>query len=188
MENNPFITKQRNLAGKVLETLSIADPFAALAGGAVRDWRFNTTATDLDFYLRAPNHNTISLQEDLLKEAGFISVEVVEADDPTYKNMNNIVRVFQANYEDQKCNIMIMEEKSFNWWYDFSNSLCECFMRKGGVCCYTADFERSLLEKTIFVKAGYTLHHPHISKMMQKFPDFTFDIHPQDKEVIAWLM
>ena len=188
MENNDTIAAQRLCAVEILEKLSLTDPSAVLAGGAVRDWRFNSPAKDLDFYLRTPNHNTIQLQTDFLSTIGFISIEIVEANDPIYQHMNDILRVYQADYEEYRCNIMIMSDKTFNCWYGFSNSLCECFMKKDGVFCYTANFERSLLEKTVFVKTGYTLHHPHISKMMQKFPDFTFDIHPQDKEVIAWLM
>ena len=186
MVNSEIVSRQRDIAVKVLEKLSLVDPNAVLAGGAVRDWRFKLPATDLDFYLRTPNHYSIPLQEGLLAQVGFISVSEVSASDPKYRCMNNIERVYEASFDGQKCNIMVMTPRSWNWWYDFSNSLSECFMGVNGVACYTAAFEKSLLDKKVLVKVGYPHDHPHIMKIRNKFPSFTFEM--KNKEEIEWLM
>lgn len=186
MESSKVISEQRDIAVKVLEKLSLVDPNAVLAGGAVRDWRFNLPATDLDFYLRTPNHYSIPLQKELLAKVGFISVNEVSASDPKYQCMNNIERVYEADFGDQKCNIMVMTSRSWSWWYDFSNSLSEGFMGANGVACYTAAFEKSLLDKKVLVKAGYQEDHPHILKIKHKFPSFTFEM--KNKEELEWFM
>lgn len=175
-EMNKTIKEQKDLAKEVLETLSIADPSAILAGGAVRDWRFGNSAKDLDFYFRLPNHYSVLLQKTFLQDLGVVSIKELLPSDSEYQHMNEILKVFEGEYKGQLCNFMVMRENTTMWWTGFSNSLCECFMVKSGVCSYSKSFEDSLVSKVIKVKQGYTLDNPHIQKMKLKFPDYKLNI------------
>lgn len=170
---NETIQEQKEVALLLLSKLSFVDPNAMLAGGAVRDWRHGMVASDLDFYLKAPNHKQSDI-EHLLQKLGCISIKKLEKNtDKVYKELPYISSVWEAYYGDTRLNFIFLEsDLKVNIIHYFSNALCECFMKDGGFVEYSKDFEEAILTKK--VKTRYGLNHPHIIKMAGKFPDYHF--------------
>lgn len=81
-----MIKEQQNVADSILKKLSAIDENVILAGGAPRDWYFNHTATDLDFYLKGNGWSTQMLKQLLTDKLG---TEVVFCS--KYRDVNELV-------------------------------------------------------------------------------------------------
>lgn len=81
-----MIKEQQNVADSILKKLSAIDENVILAGGAPRDWYFNHTATDLDFYLKGNGCSTQMLKQLLTDKLG---TEVVFCS--KYRDVNELV-------------------------------------------------------------------------------------------------
>ena len=173
---NDVIDNQRVVAITLLNKLTIVDPEAMLAGGALRDWRHGKTATDLDFYLKAPNHKDKNQVEKLLQKLGCISIYKMEkGSEDVYEGIPQISSVWQATFNDEAINFIFLSNDSCgNIIYKFSNSLCECFMRVDGVTQYSSDFEKTVATKVVKLRDRYTDSHPHVKKVMNKYPEYIF--------------
>lgn len=102
---------QKSIAVKLLRQFQQIDPFAMIAGGAPRDWDCGQLANDLDIYLRMPNHNTLALVESVCENFGITSFkQLVSNTSEAYAKLPNLKWVFEGYYEQQKVNIMVMEQ------------------------------------------------------------------------------
>lgn len=169
------IQEQKEIALLLLSKLSFVDPNSMLAGGAVRDWRHGNDARDLDFYLKAPNHNQEDI-EYLLQKLGCISIKKLEKNtDNVYKELPYVSSVWDAYYNNTRLNFTFLED-TFKGCipYLFSNSLCKCYMKKDGEITYLSEFETCVFTKMVLVRRGYGESHPHIQKVKVKYPEYQF--------------
>lgn len=166
---------QIEIAEDLLGKFKIVDPFAMLAGGAVRDWRMNIEAKDLDIYLRLPNHNTEILREYLLDSVGIKSLSKMEkSTGNNYAKLPNLEYVYAGTYQDMPVNIMVMAKGVYEEvTKDFDIALCQCYY-DGQNYHYSVDFETAITTGFVLVHSKYNGKEPHMKKMMDRFPQFKF--------------
>lgn len=175
--NYNFVTTQyqRSVAKDLLSQISIVDPSAILAGGAVRDWYLGTPAKDLDIYVRCPNHQTDTDKIDLLSKIGMDTINPLSKNSAAnYASLPGLLSVFEGYYGGLKVNIMFMNTYSYGERIieDFDCSICECFMNKDGEYFYSNNFFKTIESKIIFVNARYTGNEQHVIKMAERFPEY----------------
>lgn len=170
--NNDKIKIQIELASLLLHNLKLVDPSAILAGGAPRDWQRNQEASDLDFYLRAPNHNTNSSRVLLLNSLGITAVDNITASDPQYKGMPGLVAIYEGYKNKERINVIFREGSECHWEF-FSNSLSMIYFN-GYKTTLTELYELTMKTGIVFISKGYDCNHPHIKKMKSKFPQYKY--------------
>ncbi|QHR73752.1 nucleotidyltransferase [Escherichia phage alia] len=170
------IEDQKVRALEVLRMCQLVDPFAIVAGGAVRDWRLEKPAQDIDIYLRMPNHNTLVLVEKfLMLGVGARNVkQLTKQTEHTYAELPHLKWVFEAYYKDLKFNFMIMEEgvRSEIVW-NFDVAICLCYW-DGQNYVYHPDFDFALKTNICTINHRYTGKEAHVRKMAERFPMFRF--------------
>lgn len=172
------IEEQKYEARELLTKLKRIDPFAMVAGGAPRDWYFNTPARDADIYLRLPNHNTLTLVTRLLQDLGMEEVGTIpqsmKSKENSYAELPNLKWVLEGIYNGLKINIMVMDkgvrEEIIK---DFDVSICRAWF-DGNQCYYFADFEFTVKTGICTIHENYTGKELHIRKMAKRFPNFQF--------------
>ena len=164
------VQEEKLIAISILNSLKYTDPSVLLAGGAIRDWRLGENIRDLDFYFKAPNHRTESLLKTLLQDIGVGSVERLE-ECGEYEALPHIKSVWEGDYRGVKCNFIILEDNfKLHYTHYFSNSLSGCWMKSDGITCYSEDFEKSVVNNTIYLYRNHTESSPHIQKVRTKYP------------------
>lgn len=166
---------QKQLATELLSKFRVIDPFAMIAGGAPRDWDFGQLANDLDVYLRMPNHSTLSLVELVCENFGITSLkQLVSNMSEAYAKLPNLKWVFEGYYEQQKVNVMVMEQGVREEIVsNFDVSLCECWF-DGQNIHKTKNYNLTKEHNICFINKNYTGKETHIKKMMQRFPNIRF--------------
>lgn len=169
------VENQKQVASELLSKLKMVDPFAMIAGGAPRDWYFNTVAKDLDVYLRLPNHNTIGLLTSLAEMVGikdFYPIDKIK--ESTYAELPNLKWVFEGRYNGVQVNLMVMEkgvrEEIIK---DFDVAICRAWF-DGIDCHYNEEFEFCVKTRVCLVHENYTGKEAHLRKMAKRFPQFMF--------------
>lgn len=175
--NYNFVTTQyqRSVAKDLLSQISLVDPSAILAGGAVRDWYLGKPANDLDIYVRCPNHETYSEKVSMLKNIGLIYVNKLSKNsEVNYASLPGLLHVFEGHYCNMKVNIMFMSANTYSERIieNFDCSICECFMNKDGEYFYSNNFFKTIESKVIFVNERYTGNEQHLIKMAERFPEY----------------
>lgn len=166
---------QITFAEELLSKLQMIDPFAMVAGGAPRDWELKKYANDLDIYLRMPNHNTLTLVENVLRVFGVYKLRLLtKNENANYEKLPDLKWVFEGYYCNQRINIMVItkgirEEIVSN----FDVSLCECWF-DGNEIKSTNKYKLTKETKICFVHKNYTGKELHITKMMNRFTDYMF--------------
>lgn len=166
---------QRSIAKDLLSQISIVDPSAILAGGAVRDWYLGAPAKDLDIYVRCPNHQTYDDKVDMLSKIGIGNVTPLSKNSAAnYTSLPGLLSVFEGDYCGMSVNIMFMNTYSYgeNIIKEFDCSICECFMNKDGEYFYSNNFLKTIESKVIFVNERYTGNEQHVIKMAERFPEY----------------
>lgn len=178
------IEKQKKVANDILDKLSIIDPYCILAGGAPRDWYFGNEAKDLDFYFYSNGSTVSAVQSQLGKILGkdvkvlFEPVERLHAKGENeikdlYKTMKSLVRIFEAEVDGIKCQLMQLEDPKgcFKVLDNMSVSICKVWY-KGGKINLSKDFKLTLASKAMFLSEGYSWSDPHPKKIIGRFPHF----------------
>lgn len=167
------IDKQKKIALEILHKLEAVDPTCILAGGAPRNWYFNKEANDLDFYIHLPNE-TLENTGLRFKRLGLNLTHVDYKSDAwkEYGVMVDLFRIYDGNYSGQKVQVMIMNKNTFESVLpEFGVSICK-FWWKGGKINPTLDALISVLEKTLYVKEGYSAKEIHVEKVKNYFPEY----------------
>ena len=170
-----MIANQLEIAEKLLQKLKVVDPFAMIAGGAPRDWRFNTPAKDLDVYLRMPNHNTIGLVQELALRIGIINFRILgKTTETSYAELPHLKWVFEGEYDGMKVNLMVMEKGvQEEIVKDFDVAICKAWF-DGSQCHYHEEFEFCIKTGVCVVHERYTGREAHVQRMAKRFPQFMF--------------
>lgn len=169
------VADQKREATELLSKLRLVDPFAMIAGGAPRDWYFNTPAKDLDVYMRLPNHNTIGLVNSLAAMVGitdFFPIDKIK--ESTYAELPNLKWVFEGRYNGVQVNLMVMEKGVREEIVkDFDVAICRAWF-DGEKCHYHEEFEFCMKTRVCLVHQNYTGKEAHLRKMAKRFPQFMF--------------
>ncbi len=169
------VKDQKREAKELLDKLRVVDPFVMIAGGAPRDWYFNTPAKDLDVYMRLPNHNTITLVENLARQVGIKNLTgMSKVTESSYAELPNLKWVFAGEYNGLPINLMVMDkgvrEEVIK---DFDLAICRAWF-DGEKCHYFEEFEFCVQTRICLVHPKYTGKEAHIRKMAKRFPQFMF--------------
>ena len=169
------VAGQKEEATELLSKLRLVDPFAMIAGGAPRDWYFNTPAKDLDVYMRLPNHNTIGLVTSLAVMVGITDFSPIDKiKESTYAELPNLKWVFEGRYNGIKVNLMVMEKGvQEEIIKDFDVAICRAWF-DGKDCHYHEEFEFCIKTRVCLVHENYTGKEAHLRKMAKRFPQFMF--------------
>ncbi len=169
------VADQKREATELLSKLRLVDPFAMIAGGAPRDWYFNSLAKDLDVYMRLPNHNTIGLVSSLAAMVGIKCLfPINKVKESTYAELPNLKWVFEGEYNGIKVNLMVMEKGvQEEIIKDFDVGICKAWF-DGEQCHYHEEFEFCVKTRVCVVHENYTGKEAHVRKMAKRFPQFMF--------------
>lgn len=192
------IEQQQIIAEKVYDGLSMIDPHCILAGGAPRDWYYETTATDLDFYFYTHTPEIQSTQKRLIRllpefhfkcDSEKSQVRREMGSGSIYAHMKNIRRIWDGEYQGLKVQLiqMVDPQDVWNLFKTFSVSICEIEWHpqiKGG---YTTSERFKLTDKTMTLmlnENGYNWDDPHPKKIWNKFTREPFNFSRGTKEQI----
>ena len=171
------VIDQKVIAQKLLQSAQCTDPFAMIAGGAVRDWYFNKTARDLDLYMRMPLQNTSALVKRYIQ---FVlmgtNIRQLERNDPdhNYAALPDLKWVYEFEFEGMKVNLMVMEKGvDTEILANFDTSICRCYF-DGRESHFTEDFLTTVRTRTIIIHDNYTGEEAHIRKLAKYYPQFCF--------------
>ena len=183
------IEHQKRVGSDVLDRLFAIDPTCILAGGAPRDWYLGKPASDLDFYVydgRTGTKGDITSGIDTSCEVFLKRLEAVglvsgwnllckpEVND--YSHMPSINSVWENVIGGERVQIMRMCEPTFNVISLFDTSICRAYcVGDCGSIHKHPSFEASIKSGIITVLEGYDKEVPHVTKMMERFPDYTFE-------------
>jgi hypothetical protein len=167
------IEQQKEVALKVLKKLSVLDPQAILAGGAVRDWYFEKPAKDLDFYVDVTNSNyqqSVAFFKEVLgiepKDLGSDKVEL-------YSNPR-IERVIEGLFEGVRIQIIWVKERQ-SITDSFPFGICMCAMNARGKLFYSRAFKQEVKHKALVIRNPlYSNKDAYVQKVIGYFPTWKF--------------
>lgn len=167
------IESQKALADGLLDVLYKISPYVMLAGGAPRDWYFGEEANDLDIYLYSPASTIGAMLKQLKACTGIdfkFNAELMQDDNSLYKHMPQLRRIFEAEMEGMKVQIMQLNNPldEFRVVENMSTSICKIWYQQGKTHL-TKDFKLSVATKCMFLKDEYKWTDPHPKKMAEKF-------------------
>ena len=171
------IQKQMEVADDVLDKLYLIDPYAILAGGAVRDWYFNKEASDLDIFFYSPQSKTMSVMDSLLLKAG-LQIDFVKAGKSIpdwYKKNPDLKCIYEMTINNTKVQLIRMTRPTFRSVVtNFPLSICDAWY-KNGESHYGKHFTRSNEHNCIYkTNEIYADEHQYIQKILAKFPDMKY--------------
>lgn len=168
------IEQQKEMAKHVYAKLKLADPDCILAGGAPRDWYFNTPCNDLDFYFCSTTR-TMGATRKQLEMLGFEGVRHVS--DPftseLYKSMEGLVRIWEWEYQGMTVQFIQLSEPKHRWSVvdNMDISICKayCLNDTDLTIRLHKDFKLTVASGVMFLKDGYDWSQKHATKMKERF-------------------
>ena len=173
------VSDQKAIVDEILERLELVDPYAAVAGGAPRDWYFGNLARDIDMYFYcnpATCNATVKQLSKVLKmdiEAFSLGFDGGDEDrDSPYATMNCIRRIINFEYKGVKFQLMqlLKPKDNFKVVDQMSASICKVWY-KGGKIHLTQDFKLTIASGLIFLNESYNWSDPHPKKIQGYFSD-----------------
>ncbi len=185
------VTEQKSIAKTVLDKIKVLDYRAIIAGGAARDWYFDTPANDIDifYYNEAANwcNANIQKQKSILKT--LIDVEDLDVlgfnpnddtsnikpkDDFTnYLKNPDIVNVFECEIEGLKFQFIQLKKQNVQV-NSFAYNMCQAW--SDGVNIWTTQKFDIGVSKKLLIETGalYANTDKFKNKMISKFPDYEY--------------
>lgn len=172
------IDEQKAIAKEVYKHLKIVDPYCILAGGAPRDWYFNTLASDLDFYFFSTGVTVSSVERQLTSVMG-VPVKAAyynkeNHEHGQYKSMPFLRRVLEAEIGGMKVQFMQLTEPSaqFKVVDAMSVSICKIWCREDMTIKMHRDFQITIASGSMFLSDGYKWSDKHPMKIAGRFTEF----------------
>ena len=172
----------------VSEQISIIDPYAILAGGAIRDLVLGREVNDLDFYFFGGMCGTVDMGAARLNTA--FKVTDFEsswgADTFVYEGMSSLRRMWRSLSLDARLGIPCQFMETINTDYgslpcfvtsQMSCDLCDIHapVRNGvGFIIPSSGFTLACLTKVSKIRGEYQPENSHMKKMQEYFPEYTF--------------
>lgn len=168
------IETQKGIAEDILDRLELLDPYCILAGGAPRDWFLGKEANDLDFYVNLLPMRNEEEEATLNRLLGLVVSRLADTSrkESEYNCMKHLKRIYEFKYKGQDCQIMVMDTPTFKSVIDhFGTSICKVWFKRGRIHP-TLDFLMSLRLKCIYKQNNYNAKEKHVSKMVERFPNY----------------
>lgn len=165
------IEKQKQIANKVYDMLTMIDPQCVLAGGAPRDWYFGNTGNDLDFYFCSTGSTVGRVQKQLNK----VGLDAAPTSCPMYselyKSMEGLTRIWNCEVDGMKVQLIQMAEPKYRWNVvkNMDVSICKVWYSQVGNIHLDQDFKLTVASKIMFLKEGYSWSDKHGQKMKERF-------------------
>lgn len=168
------IAKQKEVATKVIERLSIIDPYVILAGGAPRDWYFEKEASDLDFYLHMGGKTQSARMKQLNLALGDMTIKWERKDSfnlDLYKTMKFLQGIYETEIDGIKVQVMNLQDEgdTFKVVDSMSCSICKAWWKPEAGIRVHQDFNLTVKSGVMFLSEGYDWTAPHPSKVATKF-------------------
>lgn len=171
------IEQQKAIADDVLERLHVLDPHCIVAGGAPRDWYCGKEATDIDVFVYVDPSITFTTFYNMLNKLGFTQVEVLDGKNISehYTGNPELVCVYNVGGYDTPVQIMRMNSSTYTSVVpNFPLNLCKVWYKQKRIRA-NAEFYHGMDKKFIVLSGElYNNKHQYITKIKNKFPDFTF--------------
>ena len=173
------VAEQKAIVDEILERLELVDPYAAVAGGAPRDWYFGNLARDIDMYFYSNadtwNATTKQLSKTLSLDIEAFSSTFDRGDEERismYTVMNCIRRIIDFEYKGVQFQLMqlLQPKDNFKVVDQMSASVCKIWY-KGGKIRLTQDFKLTIASGLIFLNDSYNWSDPHPKKIQRYFSD-----------------
>lgn len=163
---------QKEVAAKVYKMLQLADPDCLLAGGAARDWYFETLCNDLDFYF-CSTACTMGSTKRQLEAIGLKGVKHI-ADPYTsdlYKSMEGLLRIWECDVDGMKVQLIQLQSAKYRWKVveNMDISICKAYCKPNMSIVLTKDFKLTLASGIMFLKPGYSWSDKHAVKMRERY-------------------
>ncbi len=168
--NNNVMTvaDQEAYALKLLDTISIIDPDAIVAGGAPRDWHYNRLAKDLDIFIVGKQFECRTSIVERLQKLGF-QVEDVTATSTNYLEDNRgISGVFNLKNTVVPAQIIYCSRDPRLMIYDFMVSISKIYMNTDGQIYTKEEFRVGDKFNCIFVDGKADMKY--VDKIVAKYP------------------
>lgn len=177
-----IIEQQKSIADEVLKKLTALDPNAILAGGAPRDWAFNKSANDLDIYLYLP-YETIAENLKRFEAVGLNGFETLYTkiaegrSEPAlqsqqYKSMETLQRVYEGFVDNQKVQLMIVNQFVYpRVLRTMSCSICQFYYKDKKIKA-TKEALLGIWHGFNILGEGYTEDSPHVKKVEEYYPEY----------------
>ena len=185
------VTEQKSIAKTVLGKIRNLDHRAIIAGGAARDWYFNSLANDIDIFYYNEEANwcnaNIQKQKAILKALlgvndldvlGFNpnndTCEFQPKDDFTnYLKNPDIVNVFECKIKGLKFQFIQLKKQNVQV-HKFAYNMCQAWS-DGVVVWTTKNFDIGVTKK-LLIETGdlYANTDKFKNKMISKFPDYDY--------------
>lgn len=165
------IEKQKQIADKVYEMLTIIDPSCVLAGGAPRDWYLGNEANDLDFYF-CSTASTVARTEKQLSRVGIqAKASVCPAQSELYQSMEGLKRIWNAEVDGMKVQLIEMKDPKhrFKVVDNMDISICKAWYSQTGDIHLHRDFKLTIASGVMFLKENYRWSDKHGQKMKERF-------------------
>lgn len=173
------VERQKDIARVVLKRLEIIDPNCILAGGAPRDWHFNTPARDLDFYICSRATSQRQAEEQLAKVG--IHGTWLNKDNTEYNSVSGLRWVFESNcYTDLPFQVMFMEMPTYSVLASFCADISKAWW-KGNLVNTTPEFDSAHRCKNMWLNPDNPPSDAWIDKMRERFPDYTVSVKTADQ-------
>lgn len=174
---------QKKVADEVLDKLFLIDPYCIVAGGAVRDWYFNKSASDIDVFFHVREGITFSVIERMIKKAGLNVVRIrTDVSIPEWYKKNQAIKaVMDMEIDGVMVQLVLLRTPTWKSAVPhFPLSICKAWY-KNGVSHYEEEFKISVMYDTIFLTSElYNNGDAYIKKIKGKFPDMKF-YHDKEK-------
>lgn len=180
------IEAQKTLAIALLEDLYPVDPFVMVAGGAPRDWNLGFEARDLDIYLRAPNHNTDTLRENLLKWIGIQDVQKLRGEnyDGSRSSLSDLECVFEGTFSGEKVQVMFMRKGVHaEITQKFDVDISDIYIDVQGKEHISEAYEIAMRNQVSHLREKYQGEEKHVLKMKTRFPTISFIKPTRDQQL-----
>lgn len=169
------IEEQKAIADELLQCLEKVCPYAILAGGAPRDWYMGNTCNDLDFYFNLDQDNTARFDSKILEGVLPEGMKVIKLEhspkqNPLYKQMKTLRRIYYMEYKGIEFQLMRMHTQKDVWGVvgTFDCSICKIWYKRGTIR-RTLDFKKTITSKIMFLNEGYSWSDYHPKKMVERF-------------------
>lgn len=185
------IEKQQEIAQKVMDKLSIIDPYSILAGGAPMDWYLGNPANDLDFYFYSPPFRTTGATDRQLRAVfGEVFVNRDEAtirevnsanSGSAYQHMKYLRRIINIEFEGMKVQIMEMREPTYvSVVPAFASSAVQCWWKssESGVVG-TEEFYLDHHSKVVTIINDYKMDNRYVVKLKGKLSSYQITSDPE---------
>lgn len=132
--------EEKTLALQLLDKLSVADPHACVAGGALCSWKLGKSCNDLDVWITLPEYMDTRQQSRHLNSLLGTSISRKGSSDPNNED-GSIRNVFKTRYEGITVDLIVVRGDPWERYLDFPYSHTQAMLKADGEVTSSAQFD-----------------------------------------------